>query len=206
MKINILKVIREKLDREFIMKNGELEMDALADVLEVSADIPFVGSLVKLGKVGSNVMDYLYVRKLYKFLEGSKVEQEKVDEFVSSLDEKEFIRIGHYMTSLLYSSEDEEKALLMGYVYKARLNGEIDNSMMLRLCSIIKLSFVEDLKLLPEYKEGSDKDTIQASNFINWGLIDNDPGGIWYDEPSWDLNNVGITLCEILEKEGWIER
>lgn len=114
-------------------------------------------------------------------------------------------RISSYLIHLLYNSEEDEKAKIMGLIYKARLLDEIDNDMMLRLCSIVYKSFSPDLKKLPLYTKKNKEESIEANNFINLGLIDNYVGGTWIDEPAWELNDIGTTLYGILNQNKWFK-
>ena len=75
---------------------------------------------------------------------------------------------------------------------------EIDTDMMLRLCSIISKSYVDDLCELPKYISSSTEESFAANNYISWGLIDNFVGGYWVNEPSYELNEIGKTLHRIL--------
>ncbi len=72
-------------------------------------------------------------------------------------------------------------------------------------CCICKgvISFVTDLRELLLYVNKTNLSTLEAFNFINWGLIDNYVGGVWINEPSFELNEVGQTLHNILHSEGW---
>lgn len=108
-----------------------------------------------------------------------------------------------YLTHYLLRAEDDAKADIMGYVYKERVSGRIDNEMFLRLCSIVDKVFVFDLRALPEYVEKNTESFIAANNFINLGLIDNFVGGLWIDKPSYELNETGLALHRILDSNGW---
>ena len=175
-----------------------------ADIIETCKEIPFVGSIIKLGTVAVNYMDWRYVTKLSKFLESSdELSEDVVNKYISSLEQNDFERISVYLKHLLYTTEEDEKARIMGMVYKARLLNHINDEMMLRLCSIVNMSFVTDLRKLPLYVNKTNLSTLEAFNFINWGLIDNYVGGVWINEPSFELNEVGQTLHNILHSEGW---
>ena len=92
-------------------------------------------------------MDYRFVRKLHFFLEQSEtLEPEKKEKFLKSLSRDDSKRINSYLTQLLYSSEEDAKATLMGKIYRSRLMEEIDNDMMLRLCSVVNKAFLPDLE------------------------------------------------------------
>ena len=202
--MNIFEVQRNKQNRNFVIKNGNLELEVFADIIETCKEIPFVGSIIKLGTVAVNYMDWRYVTKLSKFLESSdKLSEDVVNKYISSLEQNDFERISVYLKHLLYTTEEDEKARIMGMVYKARLLNHINDEMMLRLCSIVNMSFVTDLRKLPLYVNKTNLSTLEAFNFINWGLIDNYVGGVWINEPSFELNEVGQTLHNILHSEGW---
>ena len=157
-------------------------------------------------KVGINIKDWYFINKLSTFLEqSSDISNEKKEKFIESLNESDYKRISSYLTHLLYASEEEEKARIMGMIYKSRLLNEIDNDLMLRLCSIVCKSFLPDLKKLPLYIDNGKEKSIEANNFINLGLIDCYVGGIWIDEPSWQLNEIGEKLCNILSQNNWFE-
>lgn len=70
--MNIFKILQSKNDKEFINKNGSLEFEVFAEILKTAEDIPYIGSLYKLGKVAINYMDYRFVKKLYYFLAESE--------------------------------------------------------------------------------------------------------------------------------------
>lgn len=65
--INIFRIQQSKQNREFVMKNGSLEFEVFADILEKTADALYIGSLFKLGKVAGIYMDYRFERKLHFF-------------------------------------------------------------------------------------------------------------------------------------------
>lgn len=134
------------------------------------------------------------------------IDNETVRKFIDNLSLNDSKRISSYLIHLLYCSEEDEKASIMGTIYKARILGEIDNDTMLRLCSIVNNSFLIDLKKLPFYIEKSNKGSIEVSNFINLGLVDNFVGGHWVDEPTWVLNGIGKTLHNILKSDGWFDK
>lgn len=206
MRVNIFEIQRSKTDLDFIKKGMDCDLDVLSQIIDSSQDIPILGSILKLSKLGLNYIDFLFIKKLGTFLEQSEnISEELKQNFLNRLSYKDNKRISSYLLQLLYTSEEEEKAKIMGMIYKARILNEIDNDMMLRLCSTIYRSFLPDLKKLPFYKKQNKEDSIEANNFINLGLIDNFVGGVWVDEPSWQLNNIGNQLYEILNKNKWFD-
>lgn len=206
MRVNIFEIQSSKVDLDFIKKGIDCDLDVLSQIIDSSQDIPILGPILKLGKLGLNYIDFLFIKKLGTFLEQSEnISEEVKQNFLDKLSSNDNKRISSYLLHLLYTSEEEEKAKIMGMIYKARLLNEIDNDIMLRLCSIVYKSFLSDLKKLPFYKEQNKEDSIEANNFINLGLIDNFVGGIWVDEPSWKLNDIGNQLYEILNQNKWFD-
>lgn len=208
--MNIFELQQSTQDKEFVLKNGSLEFEVFADILNTAGDLPYIGSLFKLGKVAVNYMDYRFVRKLHFFLEQSEsVEPEKKIEFLDSLSEPDNKRISGYLTQLLYSSEEDAKASLMGKIYRSRLLGEIDNDMMLRLCSVVNKAFLPDLDHLAEYVEDNDSYDYIRDNLNSLGLL-RDLGGVYQkDDGEWKgmgfgpaihrLNDIGKELLRIKE-------
>jgi hypothetical protein len=208
--MNIFELQQSTQDKEFVLKNGSLEFEVFADILNTAGDLPYIGSLFKLGKVAVNYMDYRFVRKLHFFLEQSElVEPEKKKEFLDSLSEPDNKKISGYLTQLLYSSEEDAKASLMGKIYRSRLLGEIDNDMMLRLCSVVNKAFLPDLDHLAEYVEDNDSYDYIRDNLNSLGLL-RDLGGVYQkDDGEWKgmgfgpaihrLNDIGRELLRIKE-------
>lgn len=170
--MNIFEIQQSKTDKEFVLKNGSLEFEVFADIFERAGNLPYIGSLFKLGKVAINYMDYRFVRKLHFFLaESENIKQEKKEKFLNSLSQKDYKRINAMMTHLLYSAEEDGKATLMGKIYRSRLLGEIDDEMMLRLCSVVNKAFLTDLDHLEEYVKPNSKDNYITSNLYSFGLL-----------------------------------
>ena len=193
-----------KKEHEFVRNGLALELDVSADIVETFCEIPYIGTLIKLGKVGSKFQELHFVRKVAKFLEKEMDIPEKEKEmFLNSLTPKRRKKLYEYLTHYLLRAEDDAKADIMGYVYKERVSGRIDDEMFLRLCSIVDKVFVFDLRTLPEYVEKNTESSIAANNYINLGLIDNFVGGLWVDEPSYELNETGLALHRILDSNGW---
>lgn len=207
--MNIFEIQQSKQDKEFVMKNGSLEFEVFADILKTAEDIPYIGSLFKLGKVALNYMDYCFVRKLHYFLaESDNIEPEKKEEFLNGLDKKDYKRINAMMTQLLYTADEDGKATLMGKIYRSRLMEEIDNNMMLRLCSVVNKAFLPDLEHLHEYVEDNSSYDYVRDNLNSLGLLRNLGGTYQKENGEWAgvgfgpaihrLNDVGKELLRIM--------
>ena len=127
--MNIFEIERSKRDADFIKQNGELELEVAADIIETYKDVPYVGSLLKFGKVFINVKDWCFTKKLAKFLIVSEDIDDKIkNQFYSSLSQENYKHISAYLIHLL--STEENKAMIMGSIYKARLMNRINNNEM----------------------------------------------------------------------------
>ena len=208
--LNVFEIQQSKQAKEFVLKNGSLEFEVFADILKTAKDIPYIGSLFKLGKVAVNLMDYWFIRKLQLFLEQSEtLEEDRKDGFLNSLSPDDYRKISKYLTQLLYSSEEDAKASLMGKIYRSRLMDEIDNDMMLRLCSVVNKAFLPDLEHLHEYTAENDSDDYIRDNLNALGLLQ-DLGNVKFPQSDnkvtptfgntiYQLNDIGKTLLRIKE-------
>ncbi len=196
-------------EHKFVKDGLALELDVSADVIETFCDIPYIGSLIKLGRIGSKFQDLHFIRKLAKFLEKEKdIPEKEKEKFLDGLTPKRRKKLYEYLTHYLLRAEDDAKADIMGYIYKERVYGRIDDEMFLRLCSIVDRAFVFDLKFLPDYVEGhkytNDENDLIVNQFINLGLIDNDiDTGAWSYGAIIGLNDIGLNIHRILESNGW---
>lgn len=193
-----------KKEQEFVKIALSYKLDISGNLIELVCDFPFIGSLIKLGRIGCKYQELFFVRKLAKFLEKEQeIPTEEKEKFLTGLSSKQRNKMYEYLMHYLLRAEDDAKADIMGYLYKERIYKKIDDEMFLRLCSIVDKSFVFELKAMPKYVEKNTEDSIEANSFINLGIIDNYVGGIWKDMPSFELNVVGKTLHKILDSNGW---
>lgn len=203
---------QSRADVDFVIKNADLDIEVGAHVLETLINFPYVGSLFKLGQVALSYIDYRFFKKLGRFLKHAyEIPEEKIMKFLEDLSPKDKKRISEYMTQLLYSVEEEEKASIMGKIYVRRVLGDIDNDMMLRLCSIVSRAFISDLSYLGEYQKVTDTNTYVTDNLVALGVLA-DAGNLYEEsDEGWTstgfgptkhmLNEIGITLYQILNDE-----
>ncbi|SHF36811.1 hypothetical protein SAMN05444349_11744 [Bacteroides faecichinchillae] len=104
--MNIFEIERSKRDADFIKQNGVLELEVAADIIETCKDVPYVDSLIKLGKVFITIKDWWFTKKLAKFRTASEdIEEETKNQFYSSLSQEEYKRISAYLIHLLSAAE-----------------------------------------------------------------------------------------------------
>lgn len=200
-----------KKERDFVKTGLNLELEVSTDILETFFEIPYIGSLFKLGQLANRFQDIRFIQKLARFLEKEQdIPEKEKERFLKRLSPKRRKVLYEYLMCYLLRAEDDAKADIMGYVYKERVYGRIDDEMFLRLCSIVDRSFVFDLRLLPKYekenKDNGEDDTITINAFMNLGLIDNEiDTGAWGNRTIIELNEVGQVLHRILNQNRWYE-
>lgn len=193
-----------KEENKFIEKSLLLEADVFSDVLEEMKEFPWLGSLIKLGKVGKGFMDLKFIWKIGRFLKKSEdIEQEKKEAFLANLDKKDRKRMYEYLMHLLYTAEEDRKADVMGMVYRDRIMGNIDNDMFLRLCSAINKVYIDDVAKLEDYVNPNPKDDYVSNNLYSSGLLklsdsESEDGGL-YIGVRYELNDIGRHLLRILK-------
>lgn len=210
--VDIFTLVASEKDSQFVQNSINVEVDVMTELLSNIEDIPYLSSFIKLAKIGYSYCDFQFVRKLSRFLKQSEpISIEKKEQFLASLSQKKRHKIAGYLTYVLYTAEDEEKADVLGLIYKARLMDEINDEMMLRLIFVIGKIYVRDLRLIdvPEDKT-IEEDCMIIANFNACGLIP-DRTGVWIDEPfvrkkgslSSIFNDAGNALYKILKNAEW---
>lgn len=194
----------------------ETEIDTFGEIIKEVKNFPYVDKFIKFCKVGYGVLNIWHLRKIARFIKGSEtVSDEEKDKYLSSLGKKDKQRISGYLANLLYLSEDEEKAEIMGLIYAARVRNMISNEEMLRLCSDINKVFVFDLRLLAKYKAPCDYIDFTTDNLYTGGLLelmssaeetkDNDGFiGMAIGMRKYRLNKMGEILFAILAEAGYV--
>lgn len=193
-----------KEENVFVEKSLLLESEVVSDILDEMKEFPWLGSLIKFGRVGKGFLDLKFVRKIGRFLKQSEgIEQEKKEEFLAKLDKKDRKRMYEYLMHLLYSAEEDKKADVMGMVYRDRIMNNIDNDMFLRLCSAINKVYIDDVDKLNEYVKPNPKDDYVTNNLYSSGLLQISDSNT-EDESiiigvRYELNDIGKHLLRILK-------
>ena len=160
--------------------------------------------------LGSSYMSYStyrFFKKLGKFLSVVKENssKEETDAFLDSIADRDE-DVSEYMLSLLDKAESKDKAGMLGIIYAAAARCTISLDTMLRLSSIVERGFIADFRRLPEFTEPHDNVSDASNTFVNLGLIDNEPGGVWRNQPEIKLNFLGNTLLDVLRSANWFHQ
>lgn len=193
-----------KEEGKFVEKSLLLESEVVSDILDELKEFPWLGSLIKLGKVGKGFMDLRFIWKIGKFLQQSdNISQEKKEAFLAKLDKKDRKRMREYLMHLLYTAEEDRKADVMGKVYRDRIMGNIDNDLFLRLCSAVNKVYIDDVERLDDYIKPNPKDDYVSNNLYSAGLLKlsdpNTEGSTLVIGVRYELNDIGKHLLRILK-------
>lgn len=167
-----------------------------------------VGSIIKaLGNIHMSYSTCRFFKKLGNFLSSVKENssKEETEAFLDSIADRNE-DVSEYILSLLDKAESKEKAGMLGIIYAAAVRRSISLDTMLRLSSIVERGFIADFRRLPEFTEPHDDVSDASNTFVNLGLIDNELGGIWRNQPEIRLNTLGNTLLNVLRSANWFNR
>ncbi|HUG80788.1 MAG TPA: hypothetical protein VML01_03940, partial [Bryobacterales bacterium] len=107
----------------------------------IARDIPVIGTIYGLAKVGFNVRDRLFLKKLLYFLsELSQVPIAERAEMVSMVDRsgKYRTKVGEKLLYILDKSDDHESARIIARLFKAFVSGILSYDEFLRACRAIQ--------------------------------------------------------------------
>lgn len=172
---------------------GKVSETALDYVLEpgILRDIPVIGVITGMMKVGRDMRDSLFLRKVVIFLkEISKTSAEDRAKFVAQFDSNEKQHeFGQAILTLLDRSEDMSKPRLIAKIVAAHIQGHIDSAKTMRLCAIVNRCYTQDLRILENFSEGTQgNNSAIAESLLSVGLLSH--GGI--DGGTWEGRDGGV--------------
>ena len=202
---------------EIVAEYAEIGIDALLDS-DALKDIPVVGTLAAICKVGYNIHERNLIKQTLGFITGfnsGTLSQEKIDEHRHELEsnpdkaEKELGRV----LIVLGNHVEEIQSQVLGSFYKAYVNGAIAWGKFCELSEANRRMFVSDYRVLREAaRHGginiNDRELYQVDRLISLGLLQNKNrlGGtvvIEFDkeqEKTYDIiiTSFGRTFCQHL--------
>lgn len=207
-------------ESKFVQKGIDVEIETFGEILSECENIPYIGSLYKLGKVFTDFRDLHFIKRLAKFLSKSEsISYEVKKKFVDSLSSTDRKRISDFLMHSLYNCEEDIKAEILGYVYKYRLLGSFsegetnihtENDYMFRICHGINLVYAWNLQYLSEYREEHVNDGISTDDLYHAGFLSMSISGTksipFNPKTFYQLNVYGHKLDDILCKENWYKK
>lgn len=166
-----------------LLKDANLH-DAITDISQITTNVPFIGTLLKLMKFTSKVQEEIFAFKIKNFLfelKNISIEKrrEKIDEINNS--EKLQYSIGLVILDQLQRIEINYKPTILGKLFASYINEEIDIATYMRLAHIISNAFYLDIK---EFIESSSNGLFKGSennSLINSELMHTNQWEIYQD-------------------------
>lgn len=171
----------------------------------VLKDLPIVGSIMGLVKMGIKTQEWLFLKKILKFFSqlDSTTKKERSD-FISKVEKDEDYnkKVGLALLLILDKLEDLEKPEIIGKLFAASVKGEIDYQMFLRLSNIVQKLFIPDLRYIKLVNEGVDVGFEKEEElFLSGLMVTRDTDGARFDGRSeYNISPYTKILLSIIEK------
>lgn len=157
---------------------GEFTLDSFMPD-GVIKDLPIVGPVFSIVKIGKDIRDRIFVEKIKRFIENIDQNQKWREKFS---DDEECNKISKQLLYIVDSCDDDNKLRLIGMAFNYLVNGEISKNEYFYTVNIISKSFYPFLKMLLDIDE-SDKrfkndntkyDYVGIAHLLNIGALDFD--------------------------------
>ena len=138
-------------------------------------DVPFFGTLIRLWMSGPQVRDWLFMRKLGKFLVPiHQIPSEEREGFARKLDDdpEQRKRAGEHLMLVLERVDDFQKPELISRAFIAYLRGSYNFETFQRLSSAVERCFYTDLFRVAQTGKQVSYSQLTAINLSNAGLIE----------------------------------
>lgn len=179
---------------------AEIGVDALLED-GVAHDIPVISSLVAVAKMGVNVRDRQFTKKLLKFLKPfAEIDAGERQKLVGKLEEdpKYGRKVADHLIEILDRIELLKKPKMVAAVFLAYMKGEIDVMMLHRLIRSIELVPLHELADLRRFCEADeskrDAPIVTRQSLLAAGLLNavSGYGGLVYQP-----NEISAAFLEL---------
>lgn len=120
----------------------EAGIDSLLDS-DALKSIPVVGTIFGLSKAGLAIRDWLFLKKLFRFLEPLvDVSAEERLRFLENLSDDQRQKVAEYMLLHIDRLDSLEKPEMLGRIFRAFMEGEIDYRTMLYFSHYVDQVFI----------------------------------------------------------------
>ncbi len=182
---------------------AELTIDSLMND-GILKDLPIVSSFVGLANLGIKTREFLFLKKVLKFLtQMNSTTTEERRRFIENIEKNETYnkKVGLALMLILDKLEDLEKPEIIGKLLAACIKGEIDYKTFLKISYIVQKLFIPDLEYLRQIKEGIEIDYEKQDELYLSGLmITTDTGGARFDgKNEYIVSPNGLTLLRIID-------
>lgn len=177
---------------------AELGLDSILDD-GIVKDIPILGTIIKAAKIGLNIRDRIYVKKIYNFLaQVGRTTQEQRDEFVRKYCDN-VKRFEETVLLILEQTDRFEKTSLVGKIFRACILDEISYKDALRLSEMVNRGFWGDIQEIIETGDIKNKERSQVIDIGGfYHLKGGNTNSIFVSSSlTYELNEYGKMLIKI---------
>lgn len=112
-------------------------------------DIPVINTLASLLKIGFNIKDRIFFKKLLLFFGALQtIPFEKRVHFIGKFSSEKKNELGEKLILVIEQLDDIEKPIIIANLFKAYIYEKFDNQMFFRLSSVVQRSYINDLHFL----------------------------------------------------------
>ena len=136
-------------------------------------DVPLVGTIITLAKVGISIRDRMLIKKILKFFEQlDSLSVEERSEMINRLEtDKAFGRkVGEHLIEILDRIEIQMKPEMVAIVFKAYAKGEIDARTLNRLNMAIERIPSYEISRVREFFDMSPKERLRGDE-LTWQAL-----------------------------------
>lgn len=199
--------IEETLSSDFTNISKDMLEVGVDSILDdgLLKDIPIFGCLISLSKIGVNIKDRLFIKKLSHFLyETQRVPKNKRERVIKKINKsKQFqSNVGEKIIFILDRADDILKAKLIGKLFSYVLEEKLDYKMYNRCVNSINRSFEPDLKSFLEVQHSEFEESIEKDGLISSGLLkaESAEGAIFLGGGKFDLKYKVSEVGECIRK------
>ncbi|WP_026932633.1 hypothetical protein [Christiangramia echinicola] len=176
----------------------EIALDTILEN-EVLKDFPVIGTISNVIKASKNIRDKIFAKKVLLFLQSlNDCSLEQREKFTKQIDQnpKKKQKVGEAVIVLLDRIDDMDKPQIIGNLFKAYINEDINYDDFIKMSSIINKINLKDLILL---KNSASRDipvdiseNLAFNGLMNIGIL---------DEPlTMDKTHISPTLYYVKNK------
>jgi hypothetical protein len=183
---------------EAILESGEVTIDVLMQG-DALAEIPFIGTAIKICKAIDNIRDRAFAAKIALFvtnLHSITDEQKNRLKVKMSANNEESTKVGETLFFVLEQITDLDKPALLAKVFLAYVDGIASAEELRRLCHAVNVTFGDDLHKFLAVSEPREIITLMALVHSGLTQIYSDNGfngsGVMYR-----ITPLGMKLREI---------
>src|ERR1700748_14964 len=142
MKYTLSQIFKDEKLREIGQETFEIGIDLLKEVKDF--EIPSISPIMKILWLPTKVKEYFFTKKMNRFIfEINKVDKDKLIDFAIKMeDEKIDSKVGETTLIILDKLEREEKATLIGKLFKSYIEEKITKDDFLRVSIMIERCYL----------------------------------------------------------------